>query len=92
MAQVMQLSRHLQLQFQVGTTSKGLPKLKNHNFAHVSPAISDDDLLAVGRAIGALFADPLYQVTRVDQDALSAAAVAGGTAGSTSPASPTAGA
>ena len=82
MAQVTQLSRHLQLQFQVGTTSKGLPKLKNHNFAHVSPTITDDDLLAVGQALGALFADPLYQVTRVEQDGLSAA---GG--GSVNPAS-----
>ena len=84
MAQVTQLSRHLQLQFQVGTTSKGMPKLKNRNFAHVSPTVSDDDLLAVGQALAALFAEPLYQVTRVEQDAI--------TASSTTTTTPTTGA
>ncbi len=72
MAQVTPLSRHLQLQFQIGTTSKGLPKLRNRNYTHVSSSISDDDLLAVGQALGGLFADPLYQVTRVDQNGIAA--------------------
>jgi hypothetical protein len=72
MAQVTQLSRHLQLQFQVGTTGQGLPKIKNLNYTHVSPVISDDDLLAVGQALAALFADPIYQIARVDQDGLAA--------------------
>ncbi len=85
MAQVTQVSRHLQLQFQIGTTSKGLPKLRNHNFPHVSQSISDDDLLAVGQAIGALFADPLYQVTRIEQDALSNSGVPVATGSGTAP-------
>jgi hypothetical protein len=72
MAQVTQLSRHLQLQFQVGTTASGLPKIKNQNYTHVSPDISDDDLFAVGQALAVLFTDPIYQVARVDQDSLKA--------------------
>jgi hypothetical protein len=85
MAQTTDLSRILQLQFQVGTTSKGLPKVKNHNFPHVNPAVSDDDLLAAGEAIAALFADTLHQVARVDQTLVTASSSSGstGTAGST---------
>jgi hypothetical protein len=70
MAQVTPISRRLQLQFQVGTTASGLPKLMNRNFAHISPTASSDDLLAVGQALAALFPDPLYGVAKVDQDSI----------------------
>jgi hypothetical protein len=84
MAQTTDLSRILQLQFQVGTTSKGLPKVKNHNFPHVNPAVSDDDLLAAGEAIAALFAATLHQVARVDQTLVTASSSGNtGSAGST---------
>jgi hypothetical protein len=76
MAQVTPLSRHLQLQFEVGTNADGTPKIQSRNFAHVSPNASDDDVLAVGQALAALFSDPLYAVARVDQDELSATASA----------------
>ncbi|CAM3915553.1 DUF1659 domain-containing protein [Alicyclobacillus pomorum] len=72
MATVTPVSRHLQLQFQVGTTSSGLPKLKNRNYAHVSPKASDDDILAVGQALGELFAETLYGVSKVDQNGIEA--------------------
>lgn len=70
MATATPISRHLQLQFQVGTTASGLPKLQARNFAHVSPAALDDDVLAVGQALGALFPDALHGVNRVDQTGL----------------------
>lgn len=76
MAQVTPLSRHLQLQLEVGTNVDGSAKVQNHNFMHVSPSASDDDILAVGQALAGLFSDPLYAVARVDQDALAAATVA----------------
>ncbi|MCL6594175.1 MAG: DUF1659 domain-containing protein [Alicyclobacillus sp.] len=72
MALVTPISRHLQLQFQAGTSVNGQPKLQNRNFAHVSPAAADDDVLAVGQALAALCAQPLYAVTRVDQSSLAA--------------------
>ncbi|QQE78613.1 DUF1659 domain-containing protein [Alicyclobacillus sp. SO9] len=72
MAQVTPLSRHLQLQLQVGTQSDGTPKIGNHNYTHVLPSASDDDVLAVGQALAGLFNDPLVQVTRVDETALAA--------------------
>jgi hypothetical protein len=72
MAQVTPMSRHLQLQFQVGTTASGLPKVKGYNFAHISPQALDDDLLAVGQALGALFTDALHEVVRVDQAGITA--------------------
>lgn len=70
MTTVTPLSRHLQLQFQNGTTAAGRPKLKNHNYAHVSPNASDDDVLAVGQALAGLCADAVYQIARVDQNGL----------------------
>jgi len=73
MAQVTPMSRNLQLQFQVGTLSSGLPKLQNRNYPHVSPTAADDDILAIGQALGGLFAETLYQVARVDADELTAA-------------------
>lgn len=75
MATVTPITRHLQLQFQVGTTAKGETKLQNRNFAHVSPSASDDDLLAVGQALAGLINESLYQVARVDQSGIAAATV-----------------
>jgi hypothetical protein len=73
MAQVAPISRHLQLQLQVGTLTDGSPKIANHNYAYVLPTASDDDVLAVGEALAGLFSEPLVQVARVDQAALTAA-------------------
>ncbi|MCL6597806.1 DUF1659 domain-containing protein [Alicyclobacillus macrosporangiidus] len=70
MAQVTPQSCHLQLQFQVGTTASGMPKIQNRNYTNVSPTASDDDLLAVGQALAALFDLPLHAIARVDQDAI----------------------
>lgn len=64
-------TRRLQLQFQVGTTTTGRPKLKNHYLAHINPAAADADVLAVGQALAPLFADPLYQIGLADQSTLS---------------------
>lgn len=84
MANTTELNRRLQLQFQVGTTSKGLPKLKNQNYAHVNPNLSDDDLISVGEALAALFDEPLYQVTRIVQDGVTASSSTSSSASSSS--------
>ncbi|WP_067930026.1 DUF1659 domain-containing protein [Alicyclobacillus kakegawensis] len=73
MANVNPLSTRLQIQVQTGTMADGSPKIGTYSFANVSPQASDDDVLAVGQALGALFAEPLLQVVRVNQDALSSA-------------------
>ncbi|MCL6444333.1 MAG: DUF1659 domain-containing protein, partial [Alicyclobacillus sp.] len=70
MATATPMSRRLQLQFENGTTATGHPKLKNQNYAHVSPAATDDDVLAVGQALAGLSADTLYQIARLDQASL----------------------
>lgn len=67
MAQTTLVNRTLQIQTQVGTLTSGKPKVQRHNFANVSVDAVDDDILAVGQALAALMADPLLQVTRVDQ-------------------------
>jgi hypothetical protein len=72
MAQATLMSRRLQLQFEVGTTASGLPKIKVHNFANVSAQALDDDLLAVGQALAALFPDALHEVARTDQTGITA--------------------
>jgi len=84
MAQVTPISRHLQLQFQVGTTTSGAPKLKSQNYPHVSPIALDDDILAVGQAIAGLFNETLYEVARVDQSGLTATPTTTGSTGTTS--------
>jgi hypothetical protein len=70
MAVVTPISRSLQLQFQVGSTTSGLPKLRTVNYSHVSPAAADDDIFAVGQALAGLYADTLYDVARQDQNSL----------------------
>lgn len=65
------LSRRLQLQFQSGTTATGRPKIANRYFPHVNPSAADADVLAVGQALAPLFADSLYQIAVVEQDAIS---------------------
>jgi len=72
MAQVTPISRVLQLQFQNGTTSTGMPKLKNRSYTHVSPTAADDDVLAIGQALAGLSADPLFQIARIDATGLDA--------------------
>ena len=74
MAQVTPVSRHLQLLFQVGTTTSGAPKLQNRNYVNVAPTALDDDVLAVGQALAALFSDTLYGVARVDQSSIAPSA------------------
>lgn len=66
------LSRTLVLQFQVGVTAAGTPKLQSRRYPRVSPSALDDDVLAVGQALAALFADPLFQVDRLDDTGISA--------------------
>ncbi|MCF8566363.1 DUF1659 domain-containing protein [Alicyclobacillus tolerans] len=74
MAQTTPLSRRLQLQFQIGTTSTGNPKLKSVNYTYVLPGATDDDVLSVGQALAPLFADTLYQIVRVDDTSIAPSA------------------
>ncbi|WP_067625666.1 DUF1659 domain-containing protein [Alicyclobacillus acidiphilus] len=60
----------LQIQTQNGTKASGEPKISNHNFPNVSASASSDDVLAVGQALAALIGEPLVQIVRVDQTAL----------------------
>lgn len=84
MAQTTPLTRHLQVQFQIGTSTNGRPKLKNQNYAYLSPSAVDDDILAVGQALAALSADTLYQIARVDQTGIAATPATSTSSGSTS--------
>jgi hypothetical protein len=66
------LSRTLVLQFQVGTTTAGVPKLLARRYPKVSPGAVDEDVLAVGQALAALFAEPLFLLDRLDDTGISA--------------------
>lgn len=74
MATVTTLSRHLQIQFQNGTTATGQPKAKNQTYANVSSTAADDDIMAVGQALAGLSSATLLNINRVDQDALAPSA------------------
>ncbi|MFD1673635.1 DUF1659 domain-containing protein [Alicyclobacillus fodiniaquatilis] len=73
MAQTTPASRVLQIQLQSGTLANGEPKVQKQNFANVVTDAADDDLLAVGQAIAALFSEPLIQIARVDTTVITAA-------------------
>lgn len=79
MAQSTPISRVLQVHLQSGTTAGGQPKVTSHNYANVALDALDDDLLAVGQAIAALYADPLARIVRQDQTAITASSAASST-------------
>ena len=59
----------LQLQFKKG---KGAHNVKVANFAYVNEAATDEDLKAVGEALGKLYAYPLVGVVRNNAIAMEA--------------------
>lgn len=59
----------LQLQFKKG---EGANNVKVANFAYVNEAASDEDIKAVGDALGKLYAYPLVGVVRNNAIALAA--------------------
>ena len=59
----------LQLQFKKG---EGAHNVKVANFAYVNEAASDEDIKAVGDALGKLYASPLVGVVRNNAIALAA--------------------
>lgn len=73
MAQVTPIVSQLQFQLQTGTAADGTPKLSVKTYNNVDSSATDDDVLAVGQALGALFAQPVVQVIRINQSALSTA-------------------
>jgi hypothetical protein len=79
MAQTTPTSRILQIQLQTGTTATGQPKVQNHNYPNVALNASDDDILAVGQALAALYSEPVVGIARVDQVAISSSTPNAGT-------------
>lgn len=59
----------LQLQFKKG---EGMHNVKVANFAYVNEAASNEDIKAVGDALGKLYAYPLVRVIRNNAIALNA--------------------
>jgi len=55
-----------------GTDASGKAVYAQRNFAHIDPAITDDDFLSIGTKLAALQASPLEGVYRQDQAGLKA--------------------
>ena len=62
----------LKLKLQNGTDDKGVPKVVIHTFSHFNPAMTDDDYLAIGNALGKLQTSTVLFVGRTDSADLTA--------------------
>ena len=56
----------LVLKVQTGTGSNGVAVYNQRSFAHISPSVSDDDLLDIAQALGALQMYPVGAISRQD--------------------------
>ena len=65
-------TRVLKLKLQNGTSEKGVPKVVIHTFSHFNPAMTDNDYLAIGNAVGKLQSAPVLFVGRSDSADLTA--------------------
>ena len=63
-------STKLVLKVVTGTDAEGQALTSQRSIANVNPAISDDDLLAIGSKLGALQAHDVASVSRVDSASL----------------------
>lgn len=63
-------STKLVLKVVTGTNTDGKALTSQRTFSSVNPAISDDDLLAIGAKIGGLQAHELATVNRIDSASL----------------------
>lgn len=58
------------LKVQTGTNAAGAATYSQRIFAHVNPALSDDDFLAIATALGSLQAHEVGSVNRQDAAAV----------------------
>jgi hypothetical protein len=58
------------LKFKSGVDTTGKDIIKNQSFSKIKVAATDDELLAVGTALGGLLAFPLVDVSRQDQSTI----------------------
>lgn len=63
-------SAKLILKVQTDTNAKGDPVYRQRSFSNLNPALSDDETLAIGQALGALQAYPVDGVGRQDSAVL----------------------
>ena len=54
------------LKVETGQTAAGAPVYSQRSFAHINPALTDDDVLAIGNALAGLQIRPLGSVHRQD--------------------------
>ena len=54
------------LKAQTGSTANGMPKYKAYSFANVATTATDEDVHAVGVALGGLFQTAISRVERHD--------------------------
>lgn len=58
------------LKFKSGVDIRGKDITKNQSFSKIKVTATDDEILAVGTALGALLAFPLVDVSRQDQSTI----------------------
>ena len=54
------------LKVEIGKTAAGQPSYSQRTFANLNPALSDEDVLAIGSALAGLQSYPLGSVNRQD--------------------------
>lgn len=74
MAQRSESKTKLMINVETGTKSDGTPIVKARTISNVNPALTDDDILAVGNALGQLQTNKVSSISRQDTAALSAQA------------------
>lgn len=56
----------LQMRYKTGTDTSGKDIIKKQSFSKVKPAVTDDDVLAIGTAVAAVLKYPVVQILRDD--------------------------
>ena len=60
------VSSSLQINYKVGQATNGTDKISSVKFAKVKAAATNDDIFAVGTAMGALISYPVVSLLRLD--------------------------
>lgn len=69
-AKTTKLQSEMQISFKTGVDTKGNDIIKKQNFSKVKVAAIDDDILAVGTAIGNVLKYSVSQIERIDTNSI----------------------
>lgn len=59
-------SAKLMIKVQTGTNTSGDPVYRQRSLANLNPALTDEEVMAIGQALGTLQAHPIEAIARQD--------------------------